>query len=146
MKDFEKVIIAAQEKIKIALDDDFNTGEMFSAMFEVVRAFNASNFIKKKKDSNAKASVIYFRDWIKDWGTMSSLFQEDPAQILKDLDRVLIRMKKIDVSQVQLLINDRTHARDQKNWAKSDEIRDKLLSLGIEINDSPEGTTWEVKK
>ncbi|MBQ8476776.1 hypothetical protein IJ531_06925, partial [bacterium] len=42
------------------------------------------------------------------------------------------------------IISQRKIARDNKDWAKSDEIRDKLLKHNIQLNDSKEGTTWQV--
>ena len=119
---------------------------MFSAMFEVVRNFNAQNFIKKKKDPNAKASILAFSSWLKEWGQMSALFQDEPRKILKELDQVLIKMKKIDTQRVHELLEKRNQARSDKNWELSDQYRDELLAMDIEINDSPTGTTWEVKK
>ena len=146
LKNFKEVLSQADKKIKTALDDDFNTGEMFSAMFEVVRNFNAQNFIKKKKDPNAKASILAFSSWLKEWGQMSALFQDEPRKILKELDQVLIKMKKIDTQRVHELLEKRNQARSDKNWELSDQYRDELLAMDIEINDSPTGTTWEVKK
>ena len=40
------------------------------------------------------------------------------------------------------MIKERTKARESKDWAKSDSIRDKLKDMGIEIQDTPEGTKW----
>jgi cysteinyl-tRNA synthetase len=47
--------------------------------------------------------------------------------------------------QIQALVNERFAARKNKDWAKSDEIRAQLLELGVEVEDSPEGTVWRVK-
>ena len=59
---------------------------------------------------------------------------------------MLIRQKNIDVTKVDELIASRIKAREEKDWAKSDEIRDELLAMGVEIHDTPEGTHWEVAK
>ena len=45
-------------------------------------------------------------------------------------------------SQISQLIIDRNQARETKDWAKSDSIRDKLSAMGIQIQDTPEGTKW----
>ena len=45
---------------------------------------------------------------------------------------------------IEKLIAERTQARANKNWAVSDEIRDKLAEMGVQILDRPEGTTWQV--
>ena len=59
---------------------------------------------------------------------------------------MLIRQKGIDKNQVEALLVERKEARDAKDWAKSDEIRDQLLEMGVAIQDSPSGTSWEVAK
>ncbi len=137
---------SADAKIKKALNDDFNTGEMMANIFEVVRVFNAQNIAKKKKDANALASAHAFLDWVNSWAKVSALFLEDPEVFLKELDQILIREKGIDPAQVEDLIKQRNEAREAKDWAKSDEARDKLVELGIEIQDGENGTIWEVKK
>ena len=136
----------ADARIKKALNDDFNTTEMMANIFEVVRVFNAQNIAKKKKDANALATAKAFKEWIGNWAAVSALFLEEPTEFLKTLDDILIGEKGIDKTEVEALIKARDEARAAKDWAKSDEARDKLLAMGIEIMDSPEGTTWEVKK
>lgn len=136
----------ADARIKKALNDDFNTGEMMANIFEVVRVFNAQNIAKKKKDPNALASAKAFKDWVGSWANVSALFLEEPTDFLRTLDEILIEEKGINKAEVESLIKQRDEARAAKDWDKSDEARDKLLAMGIEIMDSPEGTTWEVKK
>ena len=48
----------------------------------------------------------------------------------------------LDVSKVDALIEARLTARDEKEWGRADEIRDKLLKMGVAIKDGPQGTTW----
>jgi len=47
-----------------------------------------------------------------------------------------------DEAKVNALIEERTEARAQKNWARSDEIRDQLKEMGVTIEDSKDGTKW----
>ncbi len=54
--------------------------------------------------------------------------------------------KNIDSGLIEQLIKNRIEARGAKNWAEADRLRDELLSLGVEIKDGPEGTTWEVAR
>ncbi len=145
-KALKQIMDQADARIKKALNDDFNTGEMMANIYEVVRVFNAQNIAKKKKDPNARASAIAFKEWLASWAQVSALFLEDPTEFLKTLDEILISEKGIDKAEVEALITARDEARAAKDWPKSDEARDKLLAIGIEIMDSPSGTTWEVKK
>jgi len=45
-------------------------------------------------------------------------------------------------AQVNVLIEERNEARKQKQWARSDELRDQLKEMGVTIEDSKDGTTW----
>ena len=51
----------------------------------------------------------------------------------------------LDSKFIENLINERNHARSSKDFAKADEIRDKLTEIGIEIEDTPDGTIWRSK-
>ena len=50
--------------------------------------------------------------------------------------------KDFDMATIEKLINERNAFRNEKNYQKSDQIRDELKSLGIEIEDTPDGTIW----
>jgi len=47
------------------------------------------------------------------------------------------------IDEVKALIEKRDMARSTKNWAEADNIRDQLLGLGVSIQDTPDGTTWD---
>jgi cysteinyl-tRNA synthetase len=51
----------------------------------------------------------------------------------------------IGQEEVEELIAERAQARKEKNWARADEIRDKLAEMSIVVEDKPEGTRWRVK-
>ena len=51
----------------------------------------------------------------------------------------------IEEEEVERLIEERAQARKEKNWARADEIRDKLAEMSILVEDKPEGTRWRVK-
>jgi len=68
---------------------------------------------------------------------------------LKKIDHVLAvvfpPLRPLDIettAKVEILLTQRTHARTNKDWAKSDDLRNKLTALGVEIKDTPNGTTW----
>jgi cysteinyl-tRNA synthetase len=50
-----------------------------------------------------------------------------------------------DSEEIEILIDKRKSARDSKDFSKADEIRQKLNSMGIEIEDTPDGTIWRTK-
>jgi cysteinyl-tRNA synthetase len=136
----------ADAKMTDSMNDDFNTGEVMSQIFEVVRAFNNLLVTKGKNKNDLKASAQKFADWIKSWGALMSLFQEDPNKFISDLDEMYIRLKGLDKKIIEEKISARLMARQNKDWAASDKIRDELIAMEIEVFDSPTGMTWQVKR
>ncbi|MEE2670208.1 MAG: cysteine--tRNA ligase [Bdellovibrionota bacterium] len=144
-KAFEAKLEELDKKITESLSDDFNTAEMISFIFEGVRAFNALGFANKgKRNPIHKGCSAAFVEWMKKYGSMSALFNDEPAKILGELDDVLIKMKNIDRAQVEELIAQRTKAREDKDWAKADEMRDKLAAMDIELLDG-QAKGWRVR-
>ena len=145
-KEFAKIIEQANQKIQEALDDDFNTAIMMAVVFDVVRALNDRYKPGKKVNPQLAYIASTFLAWIKDVGSLGALFQEPTQEFLERLDQILIKEKGIDVEEVESLIAARNEARANKDFQKADECRDKLIAIGILIQDTPTGTVWEVKK
>jgi cysteinyl-tRNA synthetase len=108
-----------------AMDDDFNTPLALAAIYELVKAINTA------RDNAATDEQL------------------KPAQdMLRELTDVLgLRLAEKTGSseqedQVNALIAERNEARKQKQWARSDEIRDQLKAMGVTIEDSKDGTKW----
>ena len=141
-----KAIDEAKKSIHAALDDDFNTPEMFAAIFLVVRTFNGQVRLGQKMTGDAKATVEAFRDFVLYQGSLLSLFQEPPAEYLRLLDDMLLVQKQLDRSKIDELVAQRIDARTAKDFKRSDELRDQLAAMGIAIQDSAQGTAWEVAK
>ena len=141
---FNKKLEALDSKIKKALNDDFNSAELISFIFEGVRAFNALGFAKKKKNAIHKGASEKFLAWMKYYGDLTALFNEEPQKLLSDLNDILIDMRKIDKKKVEELVQKRESAREQKDWALADKIRDELDELGIELQDG-DTRGWKVK-
>ena len=143
---FQKAIDEATDGFEQAMDDDFNTAEAMARFFEVVRVFN--NYARKPGKVSAEAAAVaeVFFHWIRDKGSVLALFQNSPAEYLIRLDDLLLGRKDLKRKDIDDLVRQRTEARAAKDYAKSDEVRDKLAELGISVMDSAEGTTWEVAK
>ncbi len=142
---FVKKLEGFDSKIRKALDDDFNSAELISYVFEAVRTFNSLGFAsKKKKNAMHKGNSEYFLSWMKKYGDLTALFNEDPHSMLNRLDEILIDMRKIDKDKVQMLVKQRNEAREAKDWGRADEIRDELATMGIELFDGHE-RGWKVK-
>lgn len=108
-----------------AMEDDNNTANASTAVYEIVRIANATT-----DENSTKAYVDYVYDVIKTLcdGVLGVISERKT----EDLD-----------AEVEALIAERTAARKEKNWAKADEIRDKLGAMGIILEDTKEGVKWK---
>jgi cysteinyl-tRNA synthetase len=143
---FQEAIAKADQSIKNALNDDFNTPEVMAAFYEVMRLFN--NLCRtpgKVKPEQQAVAEVYFA-WLKSQGEVMALFQEEPGAFLNKLDDMILRRRSLNRNDIDKLVTERTSARAAKNYAKSDELRDALSKMGVLIQDTPEGSSWEVDK
>lgn len=119
-------------KFKAAMDDDFNTPEAYSVLFDMVREIN-----RLKVDDMAAASAL-------------GVSMKQLADVLGILDQDVDAFFKgegsdDEVAQIEALIAERNRARTEKDWAAADVARDGLNALGVILEDGPEGTTWRKK-
>lgn len=143
---FDKITGEAWAKIETAMNDDFGTPEAFASMFEVVRQFNNQVRRGLKANPTLQAKSYSFMQFMNKFGSMLALFQEPAQEFLIKLDDMLLKKMNIERRDVDVLVAERTKAREAKDFAKSDEYRDKLVTMGISVSDSAAGTHWEVTK
>ena len=117
------------EEVVSALDDDLNTPMAFAEINKI-----AKSLAKADTDSNKQK----YKSQLLSTGNLLGLFQQDPEDWFKSED--------IDRDKIEQLIKERDLARANKDWSKSDEIREQLNDMNIILEDSPEGTRWSVKK
>ena len=136
----------ARAGVESALDDDFNTPETLARLFELTRVFNTiarvPGKINPRKAAVGKA-YLEFTAWL---GRAMGLFGEDPARFLTFLDDMLLKRKNLNRDEIEAIVTDRTAARAAKDFAKSDELRAKLVAMGIAVQDGTDGSEWEVAK
>jgi cysteinyl-tRNA synthetase len=114
-----------------AMNDDFNTPILISRLFEGVKFINQ---LKENKETLTSEDLQVLKD------TMNG-FVFDVLGLLNDAKEE--SSDKID-GVIELLIKLRKEARDNKDWALSDQIRDELLALGVQLKDGREGTTYTI--
>ena len=111
-----------------ALCDDINTPEAFGQLNILFNQLqNAQDDIKGDLISQIHGSA-----------NLLGILKKDPDEWLGYKNQT----KDFDVATIEKLINERNAFRKEKNYQKSDQIRDELKSLGIEIEDTPDGTIW----
>lgn len=112
------------QKFETAMDDDFNTADAISAIFEIVRLSNSAI-----SEASTKAYVSYVKETMDKLCDVLGIITEKKEEILD--------------SEVEDLIAKRQQARKDKNFALADEIRGQLLDMGIILEDTREGVKWK---
>ena len=107
-----------------AMDDDFNTADAITAIFDFVK------FLNTNTDENSSKAYLT--------GLHDSLWR-----LADVLGLILDREEENLDDEIEELIQERQDARKNKDFAKADEIRDKLLAMGIVLEDTREGVKWK---
>lgn len=128
-----------------AMDDDFNTAQALGVLFETVRASN--RFLAESKELTAVALslIARVRHLFDEAGAVLGLFATKPSAWLEGIKSAKADQIDITPDEIERLIVERAEARAAKNFKRGDEIRDLLLDKGIQLLDSAQGTTWNVK-
>ena len=114
-----------------AMDDDFNTPEAIAVLFDVAKAINRSK--TNNTDEALKLASILIG-----LGEVIGIAQQDPQSFLTQA----VGDEEQDKAVIEALIIERNQAREEKNWAKADEIRDKFVEMKIILEDKNGKTTW----
>jgi cysteinyl-tRNA synthetase len=124
-----------RQDFKSAMNDDFNTPKALGVLFDFVREVN------RHLNNNDRASV----------GTLSAM-----DKIFSDLAGDVLGLLPEDLAPetdsgelvetlMELVLDLRQEYREEKNWSRADYIRSRLAEVGIVINDSPEGSSWQIE-
>jgi cysteinyl-tRNA synthetase len=132
------------EEARAALDDDFNTAQVLGILADVFTAANALADRKGKKTPAERAQLATFARDARAVAAELGLLSRPPEQALAVLrDRAAAR-RGIDRALVERRIAERAAARQARDFARSDAIRDELAGLGVMLMDGPQGTSWKV--
>ena len=133
-----------EERFLVAMDDDFNTREALTVLFELRNHINrvkdldiveANRLAGVMKRLGGVLGILQVENFLQ---KCSMTFQVTIQESLTVSDSI---SAKISDEKIDALIEDRTKARQNKNWAESDRIRDELKAQGIILEDRPDGTT-----
>lgn len=139
-----QVLEGFQERLEDVLSDDFNTPRALALFGEVARIGNELTESKKKLNDERAWTLWHVRESLLLAGKLLGLLELDPKLALEEIRDLKVELLGIDRARVEEKIEERRQARENKDWAQADAARDELLAMGIEIMDSPEGTTWRV--
>ena len=128
LKEEEKNILESSEeyvkKFEDAMEDDFNTADAVSALFELVKFVN----VQVKEEASKELAEALLNKFI-ELADVLGIILEQKEEILEE--------------EIEQLIEERQQARKNKDFARADEIRDILLEKGIVLKDTREGVQWK---
>ncbi|BCJ87360.1 cysteine--tRNA ligase [Effusibacillus dendaii] len=118
---------ALRAKFLEAMDDDFNTADAIAAIFELVRQANSLLHSGQANPADVRAYFEVISEFLDVLG-LAKKESTDPLAV-----------------EIEQLIEERTTARKNRDFARADQIRDRLTELGIILEDTPQGVRWKRK-
>ena len=140
--ELEEMLASFKDKFHNAMNDDFNTALALGYIFELIREVN--RFLDlKPSGQKAKGLVVQSRDLLAEVGGVLNIFNKTPREWYSSL----MKVKKIALSEKDLQgkINERQRARENKDWAAADNVRNELAEKGIILEDKKDGTAWKIR-
>ena len=122
-QEIKKQLDSRREQFIEAMDDDLNTADGISAVFELVKDINV-NVIDSKSAELIKYAIDLFDELT---NVLGLVYNRDTGSLDEEVEK---------------LIEARQNARKEKNWAEADRIRDELKAQGIVLEDTPQGVKW----
>ncbi|WP_028595107.1 cysteine--tRNA ligase [Paenibacillus assamensis] len=116
------------ETFDAKMQDDFNTADAITAMFEW--ATEANVWVQQQ----AQANTLQAADL---------LALIDAFDAMNEVLGIVVEQEELLDAEIDQLIQERIEARQSKNWARADEIRDLLTARGIVLEDTPQGVRWK---
>lgn len=120
-KEIKETFDGYKQKFIDAMEDDLNTADAISELFEIVGEANKKLTAESEP---SKEILVYALSMLKELGGVLGLLNKSEEGV---------------PAEVQTLLDERQTARTEKNWAKSDELRDKLKEMGYAVKDTPKG-------
>jgi cysteinyl-tRNA synthetase len=117
-----------------AMDDDFNTPEAFSVLFEMVKEINRQKAADSNVANQLGALLVRLANTL-------GILQSSAEDFLRNNVST-----DVDAEAIEQLIAAREQARADKDWAKADEIRDKLSEMKVVVEDGAMGSGWRIER
>lgn len=133
LNELKETLEISKDKFVRCMDEDFNTAGGIGAIFELVKELNKASEVEKISRVGFEVlenTVEYIR----------VVMEEVFGVLLK----VEVQVGDMTTELIEFLLELRREARDNKDWAFSDKVRDRLLEMGIKIKDGKEKTTWSI--
>jgi cysteinyl-tRNA synthetase len=112
-----------------ALDDDLNTADAIGVLFDLTRFINKEVLTDAPKKADVERAIAAF-DTVS--GILGLVYDDGTGE----------SANSDEDAEIEALIAERTAARAEKNWARADEIRNKLTEMGVVLEDTKQGVKW----
>ena len=122
-----------ESRFNAAMDDDFNSPEAISVLYELARDINR---LKQTEDDD----VLSLAALLVKLGTILGVLQQHPQEFLRE------GSQDVDAEYIDGLIEQRNTARAEKNWAVADKIRDELTALNVIVEDKDGKSSWRIDR
>lgn len=122
-----------EKSFRAAMDDDFNTPEAFSVLFEMVKEINKEKSVNPELANQLGALLVRL-------GAQLGILQSDPDLFLGYGE------EDVDSAEIERLIAAREQARADKDWQKADQIRAQLTAMRVIVEDGSGGSRWRIER
>ncbi|WP_417909747.1 cysteine--tRNA ligase [Candidatus Electronema sp. PJ] len=143
----KQAIASLREQFAAAMDNDFNTAQALGVLFDVVKLLNKASRLLLAQPGNAEDVALVRQGGVdlRELAGLLGLLVQDPVQHMQKKKAQMLAATDLSEEEIITLIAQRNAARERKDWAASDAVRDNLLAHKIELQDGPEGTTWSAR-
>ena len=135
-----------KSRFEQAMDNDFNTAQALGFLFDGVKVMNkVARMLPEHPVNDDLALLRTAGEDLRELAGILGVATRDAVRYVAEKKEKLLASIDLSEEEINSLIDRRNAAREKKDWAASDTVRDELLAHNIELHDGPDGTTWEVK-
>jgi cysteinyl-tRNA synthetase len=135
-----------EKNFTASMDDDFNTAAAISDLFYICRYVNTLMVSKKYLKEDILATLTQIKEKLVQQFSIIGLLRESPEEFVVELRNKHLNHLRITSNYIEGLILQRNDAKANRNYEMADNIRNMLLEQGIILNDSRDGTSWDIKE
>ena len=128
-----------EDNFRNAMDNDFNTSQALSYLFNYVTLIN--NAIK---ENNIQTAVDYVGSIIDHYEVLG-LLQQNPEKVINSIRNKYLSASGLNIDDINKMVEDRINYKNEKNYEEADKIRNTLAEKGIIINDRSKDIDWDIK-
>jgi cysteinyl-tRNA synthetase len=141
------LIDAFQQRFEEALDDDFNTAQALGHFHELARGVNRFlDSLAPKAWKPLAAPLAAAAQRLRESGAVLGLLTFQTKAFFDQENRRILTRRGVSPDEIQGLLAARSQARQNKDWAGADRIRERLKEMGVVIKDGPQGTVWSLEE